>query len=607
MSLIRLLKQDYSRVWIAVTVPLALITIVLALTQLSLGEQQSLFVITCCLLGVSPVILFHVYRRDIMARDKIARALEESEQRYRRLVELSPNAIGVYREGKILYVNEALKELLGASSAVELEGRSLLDFASPEHRKDLQRRLDQAGNLRQETVLLEQRLSRLDGSTVDVEFTALPFVYEGHAAVQVIARDITERKRVETTILRAREQAESASRAKSEFLANMSHEIRTPINGVLGMLDLMLGTKLAPEQREYMNLAKRSAASLLELLNDMLDLSKVEAGKLELCQEQFSIRGCVDLAVGTLAVRAREKGLDLTSTIDSSVPVQLIGDHTRLRQVVLNLLGNAIKFTDTGGVSVRVQAEDETASEITLHFRVKDTGIGIADREKERIFETFRQADGSTTRRHGGTGLGLAISARLTALMNGRIWVDSKIGEGSIFHFTVRLTKVLEPAGEPAADAGDLSRLVRSLGDHASTGSGLRLLLAEDNLVNQKLTTELLKKLGHEVTVVSNGAEAVSAVRKHDFDAVLMDVQMPVMDGIEATGAIRAASQFGGGRRLPIIAITAHAMKGDEDRCRQAGMDDYLSKPMSLAELKVKLDRWAQPQAPAAAATAQRA
>jgi len=572
-------------------VGLAYTAILLALSQLSLGQQQGIFVVTCCLLGISPVILFHIYRRDMMARDKIERALEESEERYRRLVELSPNAIGVYQNGEIVYVNDALKKLLGASRISDIQGKSLIDFVPPDHREELEIRLEEAGALRREVVLLEQQLSKLDGSTVDVEVTALPFLFEGHEAVQVIARDITQRKQVELSITQAREQAELASRAKSEFLTNMSHEIRTPINGVLGMVDLMLDTELRPEQREYMLLAKSSAESLLCLLNDMLDLSKVEAGKLELAKEDFSIQECVRLAIGTLAVRAQEKDLELSAEIDPGVPQHLVGDASRLRQVILNLVGNAIKFTDEGGVSVKVDVDDRTEGSIQLHFRVKDTGVGVSSSEKEWIFETFRQADGSTTRRHGGSGLGLAISARLTGLMGGRIWVDSVVGRGSTFHFTATFDLAREEDAAESTTGPGLASLARSLDENPPDNRSLRILLAEDNLVNQKLTTELLKKLGHRVTLVSNGAEAVGAVRQSDFDLVLMDIQMPVMDGIEATGAIRAA-QRPDGRRLPIVALTAHAMKGDSDRYRRAGMDDYLSKPMNLDGLRAALARW---------------
>ncbi|MCP5118161.1 MAG: response regulator [bacterium] len=591
MSLRVRFSREYARAAVVLTVPLAFIAIGLALSQLAVDSQENLFVITCCLLGVSPVILFHIYRRDMMARDKVERALEESEQRYRRLVELSPNAIGVCRNGKILYGNDSLKRLLGARTVKALEGKPLDGFVAPESRTNVRERLEEVGERGHETVSMEQKMSRLDGGEVDVEVTALPFFYEEQKAVQLIARDITEHKRVEEAIRRAQGKAEAATRAKSEFLANMSHEIRTPINGVLGMMEVVLGTKLTSRQREWLVMAKSSGESLLSLLNDMLDFSKIEAGKLDLIQSEFSPRECAELAIGTLATQAQDKGLSLDCQVGPDVPERVIGDSSRLRQIMLNLLGNAIKFTDQGGVTLAVQVESETPANVLLRFSVQDTGIGIAKSEREWIFEKFRQADGSSTRQHGGTGLGLAISTHLTTLMQGRIWVESELGKGSTFHFTAKLDRVVcqEP---PAAPMGSqLANLAAAVAEEQTSTAPLRVLLAEDNIVNQKLTMELIRRLGHEVTVVSNGAEAVAVARDRAFDCIFMDVQMPVMDGFEATGAIRVAQAMTG-RHVPIIALTAHAMKGDQEKCRHAGMDDYLSKPTNPAGLREKLDKW---------------
>jgi CheY-like chemotaxis protein len=341
-----------------------------------------------------------------------------------------------------------------------------------------------------------------------------------------------------------------------------------------------------------MEMARSSAQSLLELLNDMLDFSKIESGRLDLEPVDFSIQQCLDGAVRTLAVRAREKGLEVNTQVEPEVPDRLVGDPVRLRQIILNLLENAIKFTDFGRVAVLVELEEATDSKVDLHFQVKDTGIGIAEDKKEWIFETFRQADGSTRRRFGGTGLGLAICARLVALMGGRVWVESKLGEGSTFHFTATLAPASAAAPVDSASSEDLSQLVSAVTPAGVPQRRLRVLLAEDNVVNQKLATEFVKKLGHDVVVVKDGYEVLSATKRQSFDLILMDVQMPGMDGIEATAEIRRAERISG-RHLPIVAITAHAMKGDKERCFQAGMDDYLSKPMRLGSLKTVLERWA--------------
>jgi len=467
------------------------------------------------------------------------------------------------------------------------------------------------------------------------EMRVLPMDWDQWIAIvrNITARNADEQKlkQYAQELERKNEELESAvittreaTRMKSRFLANMSHEIRTPMNGVLGMTDFLLGTELTGEQREYAESIKRSADSLLGLVNDILDLSRIEAGKLRMERVVFPLRSTVEETGSFFAKQARAKGLELQTSISSSLPRDAMGDPGRLRQVLTNLLGNAIKFTERGRVQRTVEPVSQTKDTFKVRFVVQDTGIGIPHSAHDQLFESFTQVDDSSTRKYGGTGLGLAISKQLVEMLGGEIGVESEPGRGSRFWFTVSLGKAsmverpapppvsrtaqmaakpVEPA-RPAASAHEPVPLkpvaVSKPAIHAkpveqqpptsALAPNRRILIAEDNEINQRIALRLLQKLGLDADAVVNGKEAVEAVAKRKYDLVLMDCQMPGMDGFEATAVIR--SREGKGRHLPICALTANAMEGDRERCLAAGMDDYLSKPVGLEKLREALERW---------------
>jgi len=539
--------------------------------------SRALFLSLCCNLILA-------FRAERERRTAVAR-LQQAEARYRVLVETIKEGIFLLDAAQhIDFCNPSMCALLGLEQQ-ELIGRELISLVVTEDSEKVAAALGSLEGEGSADLWLETHMRLTDNGFIPVELGLARARIGDDTRIIGVLRDVSAEKSVRDQLIRARQLAEGANKAKSDFLANMSHEIRTPLNGMIGMLELAQGTSLNELQRDYVDTSLDASRNLLYLVNDMLDFARIEAGKLALDIRQFGLSEHLEYCVQHFESAAAQKGLRLGLQLAAGTPGFLFGDPQRLRQILLNLVSNAIKFTSQGSVDILVECLQRSQDTVTLRFSVRDTGIGIPPDNQAGIFDAFEQVDPSITRRYGGTGLGLSISRALVSMMNGRISLDSTEGKGSVFWFELPL-RVGESTSSVSAGSDVDSRVAPASLPKAPDWRPLRVLVAEDNTVNQRLFRYTLEERGHTVMIAGNGLDAVAAWQQGQFEVILMDVQMPELDGLEACRRIRAAqSAAGGSVHQRIIALTAHAMSGDRDRCIEAGMDSYLSKPISNIEL----------------------